>query len=55
MSLVQVTPAGETSRDGEIEEPCFCCMNRVRVVALKRQRHAAWLGRGEKRRPAARD
>ena len=55
MSLVQVTPANETPHIETTEEQCECCVNGIRVAVLKRQRHAAWLARGEKRGRVPRD
>ena len=51
MTLVQITPSdAATEQPEDDEEGCYCCLNRVRVAALKRRRHAAWLDRGERRK-----
>lgn len=50
MTLVQVTEPDQRPADEEEEGHCICCLNRIRVAALKRRRHAAWMARGARRR-----
>ncbi len=54
MTLVQVNAAATPAEAEGDEHHCVCCLNRIRVAALKRKRHASWMARGAKRQVSAR-